>query len=68
MLEFYYDFLDRYFKRKDFKMIQMDTDSNYMAISAVRLEEIMKPELREELETNGGCCWTGFTWSQSNFT
>ena len=31
MLEFYYDFLDRYFDRKDFELIQMDTDSNYIA-------------------------------------
>ena len=28
MLEFYYDFLDRYFDRRDFELIQMDTDSN----------------------------------------
>ena len=39
MLAFYYDFLDRYFDRKDFELIQMDTDSNYMAISAERLED-----------------------------
>ena len=28
MLEFYYDFLDRFVDRKDFELIQMDTDSN----------------------------------------
>lgn len=28
MLQFYYDILDRYFHRRDFKLIQMDTDSN----------------------------------------
>ena len=50
MLEFYYDFLDRYFDRKDFELIQMDTDSNYMAISAEKLEDIVKPELKEEFE------------------
>ena len=50
MLEFYYDFLDRYFDRKDFELIQMDTDSNYMAISGKKLEDIVKPELREEFE------------------
>jgi len=32
MLEFYYDFLDKYIDRRDFKLIEMDTDSNYMAI------------------------------------
>ena len=50
MLGFYYDFLDRYFERRDFEMIQMDTDSNYMAISADNLEEIVRPELRTEFE------------------
>ena len=48
MLEFYYDFLDRYFDRRDFKLILMDTDSNYMAISAERLEDIVRPELQTE--------------------
>ena len=50
MLEFYYDFLDRYFDRRDFELIQMDTDSNYMAISAEKLEDIVKPELETEFE------------------
>ena len=40
MLEFYYDFLDRYFDRRDFELIQMDTDSNY----------IVRPELQTEFE------------------
>ena len=39
MLEFYYDFLDRYIDRRDFELIQMDTDSNYMAISGDKLED-----------------------------
>ena len=50
MLEFYYDFLDRYFDRRDFKLIQIDTDSNYMAISAERLEDIVRPDLQTEFE------------------
>ena len=50
MLEFYYDFLDRYFDRRDFELIQMDTDSNYMTISAERLGDIVKPELQTEFE------------------
>ena len=50
MLEFYYDFLDRYFDRKDFELIQMDTDSNYLAISGKSLEDIVKPDMREEFE------------------
>ena len=50
MLEFYYDFLDRYIDRKDFELIQMDTDSNYMAISGKSLEDIVKPEMKAEFE------------------
>ena len=50
MLEFYYDFLDRYFDRKDFELIQMDTDSNYIAISGKKLEDIVRPELKVEFE------------------
>ena len=33
MLEFYYDFLDRFVNRSDFELIQMDIYSNYMPIS-----------------------------------
>ena len=50
MLEFYYDFLDRYIDRRDFELIQMDTDSNYMAISGKSLEDIVKPEMKAEFE------------------
>ena len=40
MLEFYYDL----------ELIQMDTDSNYLAISDDRLEDIVCPELWTEFE------------------
>ena len=50
MLEFYYDFLDRYFDRRNFELIQMDTNINYMAIIAEKLEDIIKPELQTEFE------------------
>ena len=52
MLEFYYDFLDKYFSREDFELIQMDTDSNYLAISAEKLEDIVKPEMKKDFEEN----------------
>ena len=50
MLEFYYDFLDRYFDRHDFKLIQMDMDSSYITISTDWLEDIICPELHAEFE------------------
>ena len=53
MLEFYYDFLDKYVDRRDFELIQMDTDSMYMALSAENLDDIVKPSLQDKY-INGG--------------
>ena len=36
--------------REDFELIQMDTDSNYLAISGESLEDIVRPELKKEFE------------------
>ena len=47
MLEFYYDFLDKFCDRRDFELIQMDTDSFYMALSANDFDDIIKPEMKE---------------------
>ena len=47
MLEFYYDFMDVYVDRTNFEYCEMDTDSAYMAISGSCLEEMIKPEMKE---------------------
>ena len=47
MLEFYYDFVDKFCDRRDFEVIQMDTDSLYMALSANDFDDIIKPEMKE---------------------
>ena len=47
MLEFYYDFVDKFCDRRDFELIQMDTDSFYMALSAEDFDEIIKPDLKK---------------------
>ena len=47
MLEFYYDFLDKFCDRRDFEIFQMDTDSFYMALSANDFDDIIKPEMKE---------------------
>ena len=52
MLKFYYDFLDKYIDRRDYELIQMDTDSMYFALSYETLEEAVKPELKLEFENN----------------
>ena len=51
MLEFYYDFIDYYVERKDFEMLEMDTDSAYLALSG-ELSDIIKPHLKEDFLEN----------------
>lgn len=50
MLEFYYDCIDKYVDRSDFQYVEMDTDSAYLALSANRLEDVIKPHMQEEYE------------------
>ena len=40
MLEFYYDFLDRFIDTRDYELIQMDTDSLYFALSGNSLDDV----------------------------
>ena len=63
ILEFNHDFLDCFVDRKDFELIQMDTDSLYFALSANTLEEVVKPELQIEFKNckNDWLAWD--TWS-----
>ena len=53
MLEFYYDFLDKYVDRRDFELIQMDTDSLYMALSGKDIDDVIRPELSPEYFVTG---------------
>ena len=46
ILEFSYDFLDKYFSRKDFELCYMDTDSFYLTWSGDLLDEIVSPEMK----------------------
>ena len=48
MLQFYYDFIDKYLDQQDYQYIEMDTDSAYIAISGNSIEELVKPHLREQ--------------------
>ena len=50
MLEFYYDCLDYYLSREDFQILEMDTDSSYFGITAENVEDLIKPELKEQFE------------------
>ena len=48
MLEFYYNSLNHYFDSRDFELLQMDTDWLYIAWSGENIDDLVKPELREE--------------------
>ena len=50
MLQFYYEFLDFYLDRRDFELIQMDTDSMYFALSRKRLEDAIRPGYETQFE------------------
>lgn len=47
MLQFYYDFMDKFVSRRDYQYVEMDTDSAYMALSG-ELESIIKSGMKEE--------------------
>ena len=53
MLQFYYDCLDKYIDRRDFQLCEMDTDSNYMALSGP-LFDVIRSNLRAEFFDNYG--------------
>ena len=48
MLAFYHDFIDKYVDRKDYQLMYMDTDSGYFAFSGDCIDDIVKPEMRDE--------------------
>ena len=48
MLQFYYDFLDKYVDRRDFELCEMDTDSLYFALSSKKLDDMVIKSKRAE--------------------
>ena len=48
MLQLRYDFLDQYVDPTDFQMVEMDTDSCYMALSQENLEQVIKEPMRRQ--------------------
>ena len=47
MLEFLYDFIDKHMDRAKYNLIEMDTDSLYLALSTDSLEDAVKPEMEK---------------------
>ena len=50
MLDFYYNFSDKYIDRSDFALTEMDTDSNFFPFSEDSIEKIIEAEMRGEYE------------------
>jgi hypothetical protein len=50
MLRFYYEVLEPYLDPKSFELVEMDTDSMYMALAESTLFECVRPELRTAFE------------------
>lgn len=48
MLQYYHDFLDKYIDPTNFELVEMDTDSLYLALSKPTLEEVIRPEMMVE--------------------
>ena len=65
MLEFYFDFPDKYLDRADFEYCEMDTDSAYIAISGDSIDDLVKPEMLEEYEVDK-CNWFPRTDSEEH--
>ena len=59
MLQFYYEFLDLYFDRQDFELIQMDTDSMYFAFSREKLEDAVPRGTRPSSRRTRSSGWPG---------
>ena len=49
MSQFYYDCIDKFIDRSDYQLIEMDTDSSYMALTD-DFEALIKPEMKNEFE------------------
>ena len=52
MLEFVYDCIKKYIPDDCFEFIEMDTDLLYFSLCSDSLDELVKPELREEFFEN----------------
>ena len=47
MLQFHYDFVDRFISRVENQLLEMDTDSLYVALSGSDIEVVVRTKLRE---------------------
>ena len=50
MLQFYYHCVDHFLDRSDYELLEMDTDSLYMALAGDSVDALVKPESREQYQ------------------
>jgi ribA/ribD-fused uncharacterized protein len=69
MLEFHYDFIDKYIDRKDYELVETDTDSLYLALAGNTLQSVIKPEYIAEFKrkTLDSCNDLQFTANEENW-
>ena len=69
MLEFYYDFVDRYIAREDYELAEMDTDSLYLTLSGENLESVIKREHLQDFRNriHNNCTDDAFDADESNW-
>ena len=67
--QFYYDCLDKFIERKNFGLLQCDTDSLYFGISEENFSDVIKPELLEEYHNSiqNKCNVKNFTANEKNY-
>ena len=63
MLQFYYDCLGYFIDRRDFELIQMDTDSMYLGLSCETLKEAIRPNRLDEFEATKKNWFAWDKWS-----
>ena len=51
MLQFHYDCIDKYIARENYMLLEMDTDSLYLAIAGDSLDDLIRPDLVNEWRT-----------------
>lgn len=60
MLQFYFDFIDRFVERGDLEYCEMDTDSAYMTISGPSFESVIKSDMIQHYQYSlKGHCMPG---------
>ena len=48
LIEFYYNFIDKYFRKEAFSELYVDTDSIYITMSSRDYQDVVKPDLYPE--------------------